>query len=243
MPEPRKRAERYGIHSKVSYALVSISVVVLLYIGLRHINDADQFSRDFSRLVLLEAMFAISGLFFTDIFYLREFSLYPKKEKARPITLITVIVFISSAFLSEVIQVVSRVPATISNAEIALGIIFSAPAEESFFRGFFLSFISWGSEYFKLKRYTLFTYTDRKNGVVFRFGVNGVELVGGFVSAVMFAMTHINYYGDTAMVMSLFFMGLLFSFLFLFSRDITGLILGHLLLNILTVAQWFYFVV
>lgn len=243
MPEPTKRTERYGVHSKLSYVLISISVVVLLYIGLRHLNDADEFSRNFSRLVLLEAIFATTGLFFSDLFYLKTFTFYPNKRTARPITLITVIIFISSAFLSEVIQVISRVPATISDAEIALGIIFSAPAEESFFRGFFLSFISWGSEQFKLKKYSLFNYTDRKTGVQFILGVNGVEFVGGFVSALMFAMMHVNYYGDNAMIVSLFFMGLLFSFFFLFSRDLTGLVLGHLLLNIMTVAQWFYFVV
>ena len=243
MGEPKRITRPYGIHSKLSYTITLISVVFLLYIGLTHINDPDQWSRDFSQLVLLEALFAMTGLLFTDMFYIKEFSIFPKKETQRPITIVTMVVVVIGLLTTQIIQVLSKVPYTISEAEIALGIVFSAPAEEAFFRAFFLTFMSFISESFDLKRYTLFKYKERKTGVEVVVGLNGFEFVAAFISAIMFALMHINYYGDNALMLSLFLMGLLFSFLFIFTKDITGLIIAHLLLNILVVSQWYLFVV
>ena len=210
MPEPGHKRKTYGVHSNISYLLISVSAVILFYIGFTHINDPDEFSRNYSRLVIIEGVFAVTGLFFSDMFHLEKLDLYPKKETARPITIITMMVFVSGLLLSEAIQIGSRVTLTISETEIALGIIFSAPAEESFLRGFLLSFTSWLSDRFNVKRYVAFTHVDEKSGLKTTVGMSGFEFVGCFVSAIIFALMHVNYYGNDAMILSLFLMGLVF---------------------------------
>lgn len=232
MPEKRFfRRDTLSSYSKVSYILTVVAVVVEFYIGFSHINDTDAYSRNFATFAILEGFFALTGLLLIDPLRGQGFDVYPK-GRFRSITSTTLIVFAITFFLSEFIQIIGQVALTIPDVEFALAIIFASPAEESFFRGFMISAFSSISKSFGFKEYNL----SKK----IRF--SAFEVIGVIISAVAFMSIHTNYYNSVYMLISIFFSGVVYGIAYMISKDLTGIMLAHLLINILYIGQYFWLV-
>lgn len=228
----RKTEDKYSsfsIHSKVSYILGILTIIVQFYLGFTHINDLDFAGRQFATLNFLEGIFVMVGLFLPDIIRGLGFKLYPK-DNFRPITSITLIVFIFTLGLNFIIQAVSQVALTIRNIEMAFAIIFAAPAEELFFRAFLGETFTKISKASGLKEIKL---TKKKS-------IGHIEIIGIVVSSVLFMFLHINYYGNIRLLMVVFFGGLVYAIAYWWTKDITGCILGHFILNIWATIQIFF---
>jgi membrane protease YdiL (CAAX protease family) len=223
----------YGlsIHSKLSYFLTTLTILIQFYLGFTHISDTDPTGRYFSTFCLIEGMFAIGGLFLPDLIRGYRLGLYPK-DRFKRISTITIFVFIVSLVLNMLIQAIIKVPLTIRDIEMALAIVFAAPAEEMFFRAIFIETFSKTSEKLDLGSIVISKKKNRKIG--------HLEIVGLFVSSIAFALLHVNYYDDIRLMSIVFLGGLIYAVFYWNYRDITGCILAHFALNIIAVFQTFF---
>jgi len=220
--------ENISIHSKISYVLGILTIIVQFYLGFIHINDVDYVGRQFAMLNFLEGIFVIVGLFLPDIIRGLDFKLYP--GNFRKITFLTLLVFLSTLTANLMIQTLSQVSLTIRDVEMAFAIVFAAPAEELFFRAFLGETFTKLSKASGLKEIQL---TKKRS-------IGHIEIIGTVISSVFFAMIHINYYGDFRLMLVVFLGGFVYSIAYWITKDITGCILGHFFLNIIAVWGIFF---
>jgi len=215
-----------SIHTKIGYYIGILAAIIQFFLAIRHIGDTG-YGATFSQLCFLEGFFALSGILLIDLINGRGFKPKYYKKIDSNVLLRSVIIL----FVIEVIQITLQfVPLTIRDEEFALAIIFSAPSEELFFRGILISvFIQMG-------KHSKGVHLTKKKEISY------MEIIGIGLSAVAFAGLHINYYNDVRIMLSVFIGGLALGFLFWWWRDLTACILGHLLLNIITVGQYFWMV-
>jgi membrane protease YdiL (CAAX protease family) len=178
---------------------------------------------------MIEGFLALSGLLFLDLLNNGVF----KGEYRSIIKDWTTLVYGIFYFIGMVaIQVISQVPMTIRDAEMAGAIIFAGPAEELFFRGVLISGFERISEQFPDQK--ILKYKNRNFGII--------DISAIIVSSLLFASFHVNYYEDARVMIVTFATGIFLGTVYLIRKDITANIIGHLLLNIIVVGQQFWLV-
>jgi membrane protease YdiL (CAAX protease family) len=216
--------------SKLAFYLGVISALVEIYLGIRYLLiSPDEADRLFGALTMMEGIFAIIGLYAIDLLQGKRVSLRP--EEFEPISGKTWFRFPVILIVLMITQAIFQfVPLTVRDYEKAAAIIFAAPAEELFFRGvIFGSFMKLGENDVK------FNVTKTKK-------ISTIEVVGILVSALFFAMIHVNYYGNISLLLAVFSSGIVLALFYWLWKDITSLVLAHFLLNIISVIQIFYLV-
>lgn len=66
-----------------------------------------------------------------------------------------------------------------------------------------------------------------------------VELGGIVLSAIIFALFHVNYYSQPRLLLMVFVGGIWLGIVYWWNKDLTSVILSHFLLNILFVVQFY----
>lgn len=167
-----------------------------------------QISRDtvLSQGAILQTVFGIVGLSY--IALENQEPLDPRRYNFRPITAESIGWGLFLAVSGIVIQTLLQIPATITTIEIAIFSICAAACEEVFFRGFV----------FTVLKKTLDT------------------LPSVLLSALIFAISHYNYFDRPLLLLSLFLWGNLMALVY-DRKDLTTAMLGHLFLNLVWVVQ------
>jgi len=220
----RRRVEydEDSIFDVFGFYIILIAGVILLIIGVRHINDTDSFGALWGRQCLMEAGFAFVGLIGVmtiNAFVNEEFRIIPKFKKFDLKTLPRT--FFLFGIIYSVQLIFQIVPLTIESLEMGIGIVSAGPAEESLFRGFILMiFVEMGKKKSEYKPF--------------------FNIVGSVLSSLIFAMIHVNYYGDIGNLGIIVVSGLVYSIFILKWKDLTACILGHLFINAWSVGQWWF---
>jgi len=211
----------------IAYYLGVITIIIEFGLGFMYIFSENVVEQNFGILTMLEGSFALFGLYMIDLIYGNPVKLKPDNFKPlhRNTGFRTIIILFTLVMIQLVMQVV---PITIREVDRAMAIMFAGPAEELIFRGFIISvFIILGKDTQKYK-----IWKDKE--------ISPIEIFGILLSSMLFAVIHVNYYGDFRIIISVFFSGLALGFLYWWWRDLTACILAHFLFNIITVAQSFY---
>jgi membrane protease YdiL (CAAX protease family) len=219
---------RVSIFTKLVFWAGIIAFAIQGYLGIMHINDADVYGRNFAILALVEAGFAFFGIMLTDIVRGHSFPPRQFRELHEDTFQRTMITF----FLIAVVQVaIFFIPLTVRDYEIAMGMIFAAPAEELFFRGLLMSIaIRIGHN------------DENKISLGKNKKISYTEIIGIVVSSTAFMLLHVNYYNNIGAMTTVFFGGIVLAFIYWWWRDLTVVVLAHFVLNILVVGQNFFLV-
>jgi len=211
-----------SIFDVFGFYIILIAGVILLIIGVRHINDIDSFGALWGRLCLMEAGFAFIGLIGVitiNAFVNEEFRIIPKFKKFDLKTIMRA--FFLFGIIYSVQVIFQMVPLTIESLEMGIGIVSAGPSEESLFRGFMLLlFIEMGKK--KPEYKPIF------------------DIIGSVSSSLIFAMIHVNYYGNIENLGIIFVSGLVYSIFVLKWKDLTACILAHFFINAWSVGQWWF---
>jgi len=217
------RYDEDSIFDVFGFYIILIAGVILFIIGVRHINDTDIFGVLWGKLCLMEAGFAfvgIIGVMTINAFVNEEFRIIPRFKQFELKTFLRAFFLFGIIYLVQVIFQI--VPLTIESLEMGIGIVSAGPAEESLFRGFMLLlFIEMGKKKSEYKP-------------VF-------DIIGCVSTSLIFAMIHVNYYGNIANLGIVFVSGLVYSFFILKWKDLTACVLAHLFINAWSVGQWLLF--
>lgn len=228
----RQFKDDYSVHSKISYFLGLLTIVIQLYLGLSHVGDLDQVGRTFGTLSIIEAIFCSIGMFLPDILRRgRDAQIYPKYD-FRPLSTYTALTFMLALALNITVQVIIQIPLTIRDIEMALAIVFAAPAEELFFRAFLINVFDRVSE--EVKEEKVAKRTGIKSIGILLSGT-AFGLFSWIFTSLLFALFHVNYYGDVRLMLIVFVGGFIYAVLYWYFRDITGCILAHFALNFFVV--------
>ena len=218
--------------TKLAWYLIIFSIMIEIGLGLTYIFEIDEYKNNFGTITLIEGVMALMGLLLLDVIYGKPFQFKPDSrnfKKPEFDTLLRTIVILAGIML---IQVIFFLPLTIRDYEIALAITFAAPAEEVFFRGFLISIFIVMADKGDFKKYPI---TKKKE-------IAPIEILGIIISSMMFALLHINYYGNNRLMLAVFASGAFLGFAYWYWKDITACILAHLSLNMYVVYQTFYMV-
>ena len=223
--------ENESIHTKLSYYLILISIVFELYLAFKYINSPNKDDSLFGFITLTEGIIALVGLILTDPIRGHRLRLKPRKfRKTSPFTFFRAIIILAVLLIIQAIF--QAIPLTIRNEDVAIAIVNAAPAEESFFRGFLMSIFINLSSILTIKTFRL---PGNKE-------ISIVELIGMTISSLLFALLHVNYYGNMNLMGMVFCSGFALVFFYWCWRDLTANILAHLFLNIWVVGKFFWMV-
>jgi len=220
------RTIRESVHTRIGFYLGILAVVIQLYIGLRHINDADEYSRLWAQICLMEAFFGIVGLLAIDLIMGKYSGMIPKNFKR----IDSNIIFHTGIALAAIllIQVVCQATLTIEDYEKGMAIIFCSVCEELFFRGALMAiFLSIG-------RFT------KKIRISKKHEISPITIMGIIFQAYLFAAMHINYYNNIPVLVSMFLSGVALGICVWLWQDLTAVILAHFGLNFIYVLQAFW---
>lgn len=198
------------VHTIVSFTMVVMGIIIMLYFGIRHIFDEP----DWSKSAFLQFALGFIGLLGSQLF--AQQPIIPQnKHDFKPVDLNTGIRAIVIGFLGMGIQLISKQAFSFTILEQAVYFVFAAITEEVFFRGFILS---------------IFIKLDQT-----KMKFSPPKLVGVLVQAIGFAAIHQNYYDNLPMLISVFVGGLMLGFVYLIWEDLTANILGHFIINVIAV--------
>lgn len=198
------------VHTIISFTMVLLGNLVMLYFGIRHISDEPEWSKS----AFMQFALGFIGLMGTQL--IAEQSIFPQdKNNFKSVDLNTGIRAIIIGFLGMGIQLISKQAFSFTILEQAVYFVFAAITEEVFFRGFILS---------------IFIKLDQT-----KMKFSPVKLVGVLVQAIGFAAIHQNYYNNLPMLISVFVGGLMLGFIYLIWEDLTANILGHFIINVIAV--------
>ncbi len=232
-----------SLHSIITYIATFIAVGIMLYIGIRHFNDVDEYGRTWGRFALMHVAFGFLGHisfrlvsgqpFVLDPMKLRSI---PKEERKNvgfltkifhPINVKTFIWGIIVVALIMLIQFLTNfIQYEITATEEALYYIFSSVTEEVFYRGLLCYAVL----------YAIFReeiYNNRNIPAMITKGFTAI------VSGVIFGISHARYYGSNvlyAVIIGGCILGLVFVYFTKF--DLTAMIMGHVLVNIFATGTW-----
>lgn len=208
-----------------------MSIIFELYLAFKYINSSNEAEALFGITTLMEGIIGAIGLFLTAPltghrlrFKPEQFQKYNSHTIFRAAIILGVLLVIQMIF--------QYIPLTIRDEDVAIAIVFAAPAEESFFRGFLMSFFIYMSSKTPTKKIRFFSF----------FSISILELMGMALSSLLFSFLHVNYYGNMNLLVMVFFSGLVLCIFFWKWRDLTALILAHLFLNIWVVGKYFWMV-
>ncbi len=208
-----------SVHSKLGFSLGLISIIILFYIGFPYIFEADRFYIQNGIIAIFESVFAFIGLFFTDILICEKIQFRKKLKDDHIYSLICAIYLF--LILGIIQKILGGFSFAISDTEIDLLIILSAPAEELFLRGFILSiFIRFNkNSKFKAK------FSEKKQ-------LSILPVIGIILSSILFVRIHVFDYSNISFLLQLFLGGIFLGIFYWFTHDLTACILAHLFNNI-----------
>lgn len=229
-----------SIHTIISYVLGVTATIVMFYLGIRHFNDVDEYGRAWGKFALMHGVFGFVGMLGIRMTS-KNNGFFPKFRKINMgSTLITAVVVMGVLLLTQVIF--SKFVLEVTATEQALYTVFSAVTEELFFRATICYVLI-----FPIYRNNIYSINSRLSGKPNPSLIVG-KIVTAVFSGVIFGISHVNYQGTYlvyAISISGIIMGLWFSFFhasFLGEPDkgydLTGMMLGHFLLNLITVGKW-----
>jgi len=202
------------VHTIVSFTMVAMAIIIMLYFGIRHISDEP----DWSKSAFMQLILGFVGLLGSQL--IAQQPVIPQsKYNFKSVDLNTGIRAVVIAGASMGVQFISQAVFTFTDTEQAVYFVFAAITEEVFFRGFIL---------------TIFIKLDQT-----KMKFSPPKLIGVLVQAIGFAAIHQNYYNNLPMLISVFVGGLILGFAYLIWEDLTANILGHFLLNIIVVGNVF----
>jgi len=216
--------------TKIAFYLGAASALVLIIIGVRHLNDPVDFDRMFGIKVTLEGLFAFSGLYLIDMVKGKRIRVKPKAFRPFEINTLTrgIIIF----GILGLIQILIQVPLKIKSGEMALAIVFAAPSEELFFRGVMISVTVEAAKITRRGR-------SKKRVLL---AISPIEIGGIVLSSLAFMSIHINYYDNPPLLAIVFLSGLVLGFAYWYWDDLTACIIAHFILNSLIAYQTFWMV-
>lgn len=195
-------------HTRPSYFFSLLGIFGFLWLSIRYGSTGSSWG-NFSLYVQLP--FITIGYFGYQI--LSKQPIFPKKFREFDVNTILSSVIVLVIVLG--FQIIFDILITITGFEQAMFTLCAAIGEELFFRGFLISLI-------------LYLLGDTPTN----------KVIASIISATSFALAHVNYYNNLAVMLSVFASGLVYSFAFLQSkRNITIPMLGHLGNNLFVVIQ------
>jgi membrane protease YdiL (CAAX protease family) len=205
-----KLKNKEPIHTIISFSMVGMGIIIMLYLGIRHISDDPVMSKS----AFMQFALGFIGLLGTQL--IAQQPIIPQgKQNFKSVDLNTGIRAIIIGLLGMGIQLISKQVFSFTILEQAVYFVFAAITEEVFFRGFILN---------------LFIKLDQT-----KMKFSPTRLVGVLVQAIGFAAIHQNYYSNLPMLVSVFVGGLMLGFMYLIWEDLTANILGHFIINIIAV--------
>jgi len=195
-------------YTNIDFFMGVIAIFGLLIIGMRHLDT-------WGWVNMMEGFMALIGILSLNLIKNRDFRIMKFKRFGFN-SLPRLLVMLMGVVL---VQVLSRLPFTMDNIDLALTIVFAAVAEELFFRGFIISiFLEVQNavnppDKNKIKDIIVFGKTN------LNFGIIGI--IGVIVSSVFFAAIHTNYYADPRMMIAVFIGGLVFGFGYMYHRCVS----------------------
>ena len=198
------------VHTIVSFTMVLMSIIIMLYFGIRHISDEPEWAKS----AFMQFTLGFIGLLGSQL--ISEQPIIPQgKHNFKSVDLNTGIRAILIGFLGMGVQLISKQVFSFTILEQAVYFVFAAITEEVFFRGFIL---------------TIFIKLDQT-----KMKFSPPRLVGVLVQAIGFAAIHQNYYSNLPMLISVFVGGLMLGLVYLIWEDLTANILGHFIINVIAV--------
>lgn len=180
----------------------------MLALAMLHWNDIDDFGQRWGRFALFMSVLGWIGFFSINMFSTGGITLKPafKPINASETAILTFAIFFANVGYQ---LVLSRLGFSISPYEQIAYNLFAPAIEEQFFRGFLIDLIS---------------NVDSKNSGIGKFSAV-------FISSLLFAAIHQNYWNDLMRLLAVFGGGLIFGLFYITKHDITANILGHFMLN------------
>ncbi|MHA1502433.1 MAG: CPBP family intramembrane glutamic endopeptidase [Candidatus Heimdallarchaeota archaeon] len=217
---------RESVHTNIGYYLGVVAFLVQFLVGFPYLFSNSSFDQSFGQKAILEGLFAMIGLFFTDLFLGSKLRFKPKNfKKIHPNTFIRTGIVLVCLIIAQVLT--QFVPMTVREESLMLAILFAGICEELFFRGFIMTFFINAGK-------------DSQNKIkipLTKKSISHIEIVGILLSSIGFAVMHTNYYNNPQLIFAIFISGLCLGFLYFLYRDLTAMILGHFLLNLICVSQ------
>jgi len=227
----KKISRDYGksVHTRISFYFMWFAFIGLTVLGIRYINDANSFTREFAKVSLIEGFVCFLGIYGPDFILGNKVRLKPNFRKfERKTSKKALIIFIACMLVQIFCVFVVTVPLTIETYEIAYGIISAGIAEEGFFRGFIITLFIVLSYNFKKYEFSIFKEKIR---------ISIIEIFGIILSAVTFAFLHKNYLDDPAMLLSVFIGGIVLGICFWHWKDLSANIIAHFVFNLIKIGQ------
>lgn len=204
-----KKLKQQPNHTRISYMLSILAIVIFMYLSLKYGRETGDLG-NWGKFSYLQAGFAIIG--FVGYQFITQESLLPKIYRQLDIDTILYSVLTLVAILF--VQLVAQVLITITGFEQIAFTLGAAIAEELYFRAFLISAICYALKNTKIEK-----------------------PVAIIISASAFAAAHVNYYGNFAVLISVFVSGIVYGVVYLKTRNITVTIFAHLVNNVIVVLQ------
>lgn len=226
---------KYSEHTKLGWSLGVLSVFFGIYIGLTYLLPGEDMY--FAWITIAEGFFALAGLLFLDKYYGKKVQFKPDHFKPpEPDTLLHTVYILGALAVFQIL--IMQIPLTVRTWHRALAIMFAGPSEELFFRGLlFTPFIIWGKNDTKFKVKNPFGGRNK-----YWLEISLTEISGIIISSIMFMMLHINYYGDTKLLVTVFGSGIILGLFYQKYKNLTANILAHFVLNFIFVFRSYWMI-
>lgn len=192
--------------------------------------DTDTNSMQSIIIAFIECGFVFIGIFFlTFNFYkiTNKEKLVNLFQKDSDLTFFGFAVLFGGGILISIITGNFEILSTISIIDLL--IVFSAIAEEMFFRGFLITYFN--------NLYLAFKINEKKIWLKYIY----IALIIGFTSY-LFTIIHVNRYEDFPLLIEVFVVGILLGTYYWVTKDLTACILAHLLRNIAAIRDLALFI-
>jgi len=193
--------ESEGYHDNISFLASLITILAMLYLGMKYINSAISYEQDWATFAFVHMGYAIVGGLVAPLIFTG--TLKPTKKVDPTSFLRAVIIFVANVWYQKFVFSLS-----ITGTDRLIYHLFSAVSEELFYRGFLINLferifqeLSWG------------------------------KWIGVFISAVLFMAGHLSYWGDSLKLLAVFGGGLIFGIFYAIWRDLTALMVAHMTIN------------
>lgn len=226
---------KYSEHTKVGWGLGILSTFFGVYLGLTYLLPGEDMY--FAIITIVEGLFALAGLLCIDLFYGKKLQFKPKHFKPpEPATLLQTVYILGTLAVFQIL--IMQIPLTVRDWHRALAIMFAGPSEELFFRGLLLTpFIIWGKNDTKFKIKNPFGGKNK-----YWLEISPSEIGGIVLSSIAFMILHINYYGDTVLMITVLGSGVILGLFYQKYKNLTANILAHFVLNFIIVLRSFWMI-
>lgn len=219
--------------TKIGWYLILISVLVEFMLSLTYIGSIDPDEVNFGFLTLIESSFGFIGLISIDLLRTGKIEINPRNKKFRDIEFNSVIGALILVLTMEAIQFIAQVIISVRDFDKATAMIFAAPVEEVFFRGFLITIFMFFSNNMPKSFDNLPKITVKQNGRIRNITI--IDVLGLFMSATLFMLFHVNYYGNIGLLIAVFANGLVLGGYYLYTDDLFAVIMAHLFVNVVNV--------